>query len=403
MKSHFVVTGLVVGCGMASSVVPSAHADFAADVALLKKHTDVIVLSDKSNQARVAVVPQYQGRVMTSTAGGAKGDSFGWINKKLVAENKRQPHINVFGGEDRLWFGPEGGQYSIFFPKGAKFEFKDWNTPDVIDWGGWPTVSRSRSQARFVKNFSLTNYSGTKFNVRADRTVRLLGTSQMAATLGSLPGKDVQAVAYETDNKITNTGRRAWTKQGGLLSIWILGMYNPSPDATVVIPFNAGPESRLGPIVNDAYFGKVSGDRLKIDNNKGVLFFKADGKSRGKIGLPPRRAKKTLGSYDGKTLTLVEYTLPGKTDYVNSMWEMQKQPFNGDAANSYNDGPLASGGQLGPFYEIESSSPAALLKPGQTLRHVHRTIHLQGPVQQLDKIARRKLGVGLDTITKALK
>ncbi len=396
MKSRYAVAALLMGCSV-------AQADFGSDVALLKKHNKVIVLSDKSGHAQVAVVPQFQGRVMTSTNGGSKGSSFGWINKKAVAENKRQPHINVFGGEDRIWFGPEGGQYSIFFPKGAKFEFKDWETPAVIDWGAWPLVNKSRTHASFRKSFTLTNYSGTKFPVRAERTVRLLGAGQMKATLGELPATGVKAVAYETENRLTNAGGKAWKKKTGLLSIWILGMYNPSPDATVVIPFQAGSEEKLGPVVNDAYFGKVAADRLKIDNAKGVLFFKADGKSRGKIGLPPARAKKTLGSWDGKTLTIVEYTLPGTMDYVNSMWEMQKNPFSGDAANSYNDGPLAGGGQLGPFYELESSSPAAALKPGQTLRHVHRTIHLQGPVEALDQIAHRKLGVGLKQIQSALR
>ncbi len=396
MKSRFAVAAVILGCS-------AVQADFGSDVALLKKHNDVIVLSDKSGQSQVAVVPQFQGRVMTSTNGGAQGTSFGWINKKAVAENKRQSHINVFGGEDRIWFGPEGGQYSIFFPKGAKFEFKDWNTPAPIDWGAWPIVNKSRTQASFRKNFMLTNYSGTKFSVRADRTVRVLGNGQMKVTLGEVPVSGVRAVAYETDNRLTNVGRKAWTKNSGLLSIWILGMYNPAPDATVVIPFKAGSEAKLGPIVKDDYFGKVPADRLKIDNNKGVLFFKADGKHRSKIGIPPARAKKTLGSYDGKTLTIVEYTLPGTMDYVNSMWEMQKKPFGGDAANSYNDGPLADGGQLGPFYELESSSPAAALKPGQSLRHVHRTIHLQGPATALDQIARRKLGVGLEQIRTALK
>lgn len=396
MKSRFAVAAVILGCS-------AVQADFGSDVALLKKHNDVIVLSDKSGQSQVAVVPQFQGRVMTSTNGGAQGTSFGWINKKAVAENKRQSHINVFGGEDRIWFGPEGGQYSIFFPKGAKFEFKDWNTPAPIDWGAWPIVNKSRTQASFRKNFMLTNYSGTKFSVRADRTVRVLGNGQMKVTLGEVPVSGVRAVAYETDNRLTNVGRKAWTKNSGLLSIWILGMYNPAPDATVVIPFKAGSEAKLGPIVKDDYFGKVPADRLKMDNNKGVLFFKADGKHRSKIGIPPARAKKTLGSYDGKTLTIVEYTLPGTMDYVNSMWEMQKKPFGGDAANSYNDGPLADGGQLGPFYELESSSPAAALKPGQSLRHVHRTIHLQGPAAALDQIARRKLGVGLEQIRTALK
>jgi hypothetical protein len=56
---------------------PSASAaSFGEEVALLKSHTNVIVLSDKTNSAKVAVVPAWQGRVMTSTIGGDAGQSF---------------------------------------------------------------------------------------------------------------------------------------------------------------------------------------------------------------------------------------------------------------------------------------------------------------------------------------
>ena len=89
-----------------------------------------------------------------------------------------------------------------------------------------------------------------------------------------------------------------------------------------------------------------------------------------------------LGSYDAdnKVLTIVQFNQPaGVTDYVNSLWKLQDNPYGGDAANSYNDGPPAPGAKpLGPFYELESSSPAAALAPGKSLTHVHRTIHLTG-------------------------
>ena len=76
----------------------------------------------------------------------------------------------------------------------------------------------------------------------------------------------------------------------------------------------------------------------------------------------------------------MQYTKPeGATDYVNSMWELQDEPFKGDVVNSYNDGPPSSGAKpLGPFYELESSSPALALKPGESATHIHRTIHLKG-------------------------
>jgi hypothetical protein len=100
----------------------------------------------------------------------------------------------------------------------------------------------------------------------------------------------------------------------------------------------------------------------------------------------------------------VQFNLPNASaDYVNSLWQIQDHPFAGDAANSYNDGPPAPGAKpMGPFYEMESSSPAAALKPGATMEHVHRTIHLSGSEADLDKIARRVLGVSLDEIKRAL-
>ncbi|HEY0466124.1 MAG TPA: DUF6786 family protein, partial [Polyangiaceae bacterium] len=69
--------------------------------------------------------------------------------------------------------------------------------------------------------------------------------------------------------------------------------------------------------------------------------------------------------------------------YVNSMWERQAAPYAGDVINSYNDGPPAPGKPpLGGFYEIESSSPAAALAPGGSLRHEHQTYHFSGPRAQ---------------------
>ena len=43
---------------------------FEDDLDFLREHKEVIVLSDESGQAQVLVVPDYQGRVMTSTARG---------------------------------------------------------------------------------------------------------------------------------------------------------------------------------------------------------------------------------------------------------------------------------------------------------------------------------------------
>jgi hypothetical protein len=237
-----------------------------------------------------------------------------------------------------------------------------------------------------------------------DREIRVLERSEAFKALGIMPAETIKMVAFESNNKMTNTGAEAWSKETGLLSIWILGMFNPSPTTTIVVPFNGGPEYEFGPIVNDSYFGKVPANRLVVKD--GVMFFSGDGQYRSKIGLSPQRARPILGSYDiaNKVLTIVQYKKPDfVTDYVNSMWELQDEPYKGDVVNSYNDGPSEPGAKpLGPFYELETSSPAAALEPRQTISHIHRTYHLQGSEADLDLICKATLGVTIAEIKSAL-
>lgn len=382
----------------------ASAATFGSDEAFLKEHTGIIVLSDRAGEAQVALAPAWQGRVMTSTTGGEAGPSFGWINRELIASGKLQPHINVFGGEDRFWLGPEGGQFGLFFAKGAKFELSDWFTPAALDTMAYPVVHQSRERAQFSARFALTNYSGTRFDVQVRREVRLLGPAAAWKQLGVKPMKELRLVAYETDNRITNAGDEPWKKDTGLLSIWILGMFTPSPATTIVVPIKAGLESSLGVEVTSDYFGSVPPERLVVKDN--VVYFSGDGKFRSKIGISPQRSKGVLGSYDAQNhvLTLVEFSqLEGVTEYVNSLWKLQDHPYAGDAINSYNDGPPSPGAKpLGPFYEMESSSPAAALAPGKSITHKRRTVHLTGPVEQLNTVAKGVLGVSLHEIESAL-
>ena len=110
-----------------NTMVSDSTKQYGYNKTFLKKHTGVIEL--KGTKSAVLLVPAWQGRVMTSTADGDSGFSFGWINRDLIASGKIQPHINAFGGEERIWLGPEGGQFSIFFSKGKPFVYSEWQTP----------------------------------------------------------------------------------------------------------------------------------------------------------------------------------------------------------------------------------------------------------------------------------
>ena len=310
-----------------------AAATYADDVALLKQHTTVIELA--AGQARVAIAPAWQGRVMTSTAAGPGGESFGWINRELIAA-------------------------------GIKPE--------------------------------------------AERTVHLAGAPALAAACnGPLP-EGVKAAGYQTRNTVRNTGDQAWARETGAPSIWLLGMFNPTPQTTVVIPIRPGDEAQLGPVANTSYagFGPIPPDRVKTTAS--TLFFKGDGKSRGKLGIPPRRATGLAGSWqaDSGVLTLVRIAPAADQaaagwPYVDSQWKEDGDPYAGDVINAYNDGPAAPGAKpLGPFYELETSGPAMLLAPEASFTHAQTTVHLTGPRPALDAVARRTLGVGLAAIEAAL-
>lgn len=377
---------------------------FASDVVFLMHHTRVIVLTGAVG-AKVAVATDYQGRVMTSTAGAPDEPGFGWIGREAVASGKRQPHMNVFGGEDRFWLGPEGGQYALYFKPGDPFDLDHWQTPEPFDWGPWTPVKQTSTSATFTRHMDLVNHAATQFSIDVTRTVQMLGPSDVTSQLHATMPASVRMVAFESDNTVTNSGKSAWDPSRGLVSIWILGQFTPTPSTTIAIPYAAGPESTLGPIVNDAYFGKVPRERLRIKD--AVIRFRGDGQYRSKIGLSPMRATRVAGSYDAAAhvLTIVQFTKPAAArEYVNSMWEMQKEPYRGDALNSYNDGPLAPGKPgLGPFYELESSSPALRLGPGERYTHVHRTFHFEGTEAALDPIARTVLKVGLADLASTFK
>jgi hypothetical protein len=383
---------------LAAALLGGCGTTFRGDLTFLRGRTETIVLADRERDARVVICPALQGRVMTSTATGDGGLSYGWINREAIASGELRPHINVYGGEDRFWLGPEGGPFSIFFKKGDPFDLAHWQTPAAMDSEPFEVLRKETERVVMRKDMHLTNYAGTVFDLRVDREVRLLRTERAWQHLEMPPGAEVRLVGFESVNRVTNTGPAAWTKEKGLLSVWILGMFNPTPGSAVVVPLRDGP----GPSVNDAYFGKVPPERLTV--RAGAAFFKADGLLRSKIGVRPDRARPVLGSWAADTgvLTIVQYSLPGTSDYVNSMWEPQKDPFAGDAVNSYNDGPLGPGQPpLGPFYELETSSPALELAPGKWAVHVHRTIHLEGPRAALDDVARRQLGASLDEIEAA--
>lgn len=363
----------------------STSSGFDNDVAFIAKHAKVIVLEHESG-GRVAVSPTLQGRVMTSSVGDETRRSLGFVHRAFFDGGKVGTAFDNYGGEDRFWLGPEGTRYSLYFAPGNPLDFAHWQTPHAFNEGAWDVTEQTLKRVRMRRAMTIVNHSGTSFDVAVDRTVDLIDAKM------KLPA-GVQWVAFSSTNAITNSGKEAWTRDKGLMNVWVLGMYAPSSDAVTIIPFDS---KGTGDIVRDDYFGKVPSDRLTT--HEGHLTFRCDGQLRSKIGVSPGRAKSVLGSYSAaaKLLTIVQYDGPRPGVYPSGVWKEDADPWAGDVVNAYNDGPVAPGKpSLGGFYELETLSPGAELAPGATLVHTHRTYHFVGPREALDTIARAELGVPL--------
>jgi hypothetical protein len=373
-----------------------AKGTYGYDAAFLKKHLKQTIELFNEDGARVLLTPDYQGRVMTSSAGKDTGNSFGWINYDLIASGKFKPQFNAVGGEERFWIGPEGGQYSFYFKQGDSFNIRHWQVPPVVDTIPYNVVKSDSNSAVFRQTATVTNYSGTPFSIEITRGVKLLDKGGLSSRLHSDIPAGVKWVAYETDNAVKNIGTNEWKKETGLLSIWLLGMFTPSDETVTIVPFKNIPDAKN--YVTDNYFGKIPEDRLLTSDS--TLLLKCDGKHRSKLGLSPVIARSVAGSYDYKrnVLTLILFEVDTAGAYVNSKWELQKEPYKGDVVNAYNDGPLEDGSQLGPFYEIESSSAAQELKPGGTQRYRQVTCHFEGDYNTLQDMALKLLGIKLDSI-----
>jgi len=367
---------------------------FKEDFEFLKSHKSCFALASEDKKQQIIVSPELQGRVMGSCANGELSENFGWINHELIKSGKINPQINAYGGEDRLWLGPEAGQFGLFFKKGDDFIFDNYQVPPPLDCEPFNLVWQKPQSALMSKHIKLSNYQGFNFNIDVNRQINLLSKADVEKQLNIKLNNSINWVGFESQNELINIGNEAWDKRTGLLSLWSIGMFKASENNIAIIPIKTDNDASI----NTNYFAPLPDDKIKITDSHVIL--KCDGNYRSKIGVPPQMAKPIMGSYDStnNTLTIVQFSFNSNAkNYVNSLWEMQNEPYKGDVINVYNDGEH-EGEKLGQFYELESSSPAYELKTGEVLKHTHQTYHFTGDVNEMNEMSRALLGIDLNEL-----
>ncbi len=363
---------------------------FGQDVEFLRQHGEVFVLGKSWDKARVVVSAKYQGKVFTSTFNGMQGDSLGYINYEAFAKVTPGAHMNGFGGENRLWIGPEGGEYSLFFAPNTPQVYANWYTPKAVDTEPWEVVDSSFANIVMRKAMEMKNYKGCTLRFTVEREVVLLEKKQISDALQGANIGGVNCVAYATYNTITNTDTKPWTTETGGVCLWLMDMLPVSDHCVCILPLAEGAGL---PAVTSSYFGTVPPNRLW--EVPGAVILKADGKYRSKVGVPPAVCVGRAGCYDAQrgVLTVVTFDSDATKPYLNQLWEPNAHPLGGEVLHAYNDGPLEDGTLMGPFLELESSSPAAFLGKEEKLKHTHSVFHFAGEREVLDKLSANLLGV----------
>jgi uncharacterized protein DUF6786 len=357
---------------------------------------DPILLKGHQTGKEVLCAPSLVGRVLSSTFEAASGESLGWIGVEAIQSGPADPVFNNFGGEDRLWFGPEGSQFGLHFSSQEQ-TFSNYRVQYGMSSQPYniPLISPENDFVVMKASIHLQNLAGTPFDIDVERTVRIVDSCPYTAALSG----HVEFVGFQTENLVTNRSRLPINSETGLLCCWTPGQHPSKPHSIVVIPFRSGPSSELGEPIREDYFrdlcpgGKFPSDRWWIGNDHALM--KADNQCRVKVGVGPKRAENRLGSIDLETfdLTIHDFDLYPEIPYVAPYWrELSPAELReGEAASVYIDGPAEEGDEARSFYELETLSPAMPLKPGESFVHRNRVFHIRGDQSSIDTITRRFL------------
>jgi hypothetical protein len=374
-----------------SSVLSDDSTSFLEDAGFLEKHAGGELLL--SGTGAFVHCPSLQGRVMTSTLDLSE-PGLGFVNFEEIETPPTDSPFANYGGEDRLWIGPEGSKFSFFFEPGSEMNREVWRVPAGLNEGAFRQTS---TPGELERRISLQNMTGTLFEMDVARSIEVPDKDEIEELLGELPPSALWT-AFRTVNRVKNIGDKPWTKDGGLPCVWTLGMFSPGENCLAILPFRAdNPDPDKGPAVRSDYFGVLDETRFRILD--GFALFRTDAEFVSKVGILRNRAKNVMAAYDPDTrvLTIVNFSaIEDEAPYVNERWVTDVDPFYGDVVNSYNHG--------GPeaFFELESSSPALELDPGESFSHTSTTMHFRFETDlELTAAVKKALGLDWEDVQKA--
>jgi len=320
---------------------------------------------------KIAISPHLAGKVMAITATGDDGINPFFINPDAIRNPNPDASYDCEGG-GRWWPLPEGQLrkgFSFYFPKGTSLEgdlrqvWRVPNGPTEFDKAEFEmSKERDSIEQLILPEIQMVNMNGNPFNIK----VAVNHSIQSSELI-----KDVANIAYFHSIEFVNLGHQ-WNKDYGFAVPWILNMLKADPKAWIVAPVEKGTLDR---VIDYHMSGEnndqpVSSDRFIQRGNYCLL--KADGQSRGKLGLPPEITKGYIAAINLTEGTLflmrVPYSQSKRTKYLDNTW-WTKELYGGCPIDFYNDS-----GEMGNFYEVEAVAPVKRVERGG---NIHLNVYVQ--------------------------
>ncbi len=349
-----------------SSCYHSAPTTYLYDLQFIEIYGRAYEQTADNGNARIVVSPDFQGRVMTSSATGINGFSNGWINKRFISRDIILDKENPYGGENYTWIGPNDGEYSLFhkFNKEGDTAFQ---VPADLDQFPFLMEFVSDTSMLLTKKLNATNLKGSTFNAKLSRFITLHSKSTINHLL-HLNGDTAQLsiVGYTVKSTLTNIGMNNWDESTGLMSLQNVNQFNGEGTSTIFLQ-----NHNAIPLDSISVFSNMDSSNVKFNNQ--VLALRADGIHTYTLKLPIFASSSLIGIYTPKLqrLTIIQ----------NNNAESKRQ----ERLEIKNGAPL-EGTSIASYYQLRADSGSKPLKPNESIKQSQSIYHIYGDSTTMNSV-----------------
>jgi hypothetical protein len=280
-------------------------------------------------------------------------------------------------GGERTWIAPETGPRGFF----AGTDVSRWRVPAELDPGNYAEVPDSEEWRSWRTELTAHAADGASFPIAITRSVRI-GQRQ--------PRDPAGVLRLELRTTLHNVGPAAIDRRLGL---WNIVQVPSALPGTILIPLASnGKAAALRP-----YFVDLPRGVLRAD--KDILYLKAHGGARYKVGLPAASCAGCIAHLrpsragSEERFVCLRFTVDAAETYLDKpKHDPRSEAENGDPLQAYND----PGREECAFSEIEAHAPTVRLAPAESQSFLMEMFLATAPAAGMTELAEMLLSRPLD-------